>query len=162
LILLDEPFSGLDPVNTELMREAVLELKREGATVIFSTHDMAVAEKICDFVFMIFQGHKVLDGTLESIQGAYGEDTLLVRVDGNGAALDALPGVVKRADFGRFQELRLEQGADPQQVLGALMAHGKVLHFELTRPSLHEIFVRIAGPEANGIEDRGLRIADSR
>jgi ABC-2 type transport system ATP-binding protein len=148
LVLLDEPFSGLDPVNAELLREAVLDLKRGGATIIFSTHDMAVAEKICDFLFMIYQGNKVLDGTLESIQGSYGEDTLRVRLEGNGAALDGVQGVARCADFGRFQELRLEQGTNPQQVLAALMGQGRVLHFELTRPSLHEIFVRIAGPGA--------------
>jgi ABC-2 type transport system ATP-binding protein len=146
LVLLDEPFSGLDPVNAELLREAVLDLKRNGTTVIFSTHDMAVAEKLCDFIFMIYHGHKVLDGTLESIQSTYGEDTLRVRMENNGAALDGLPGVADRNDFGRYQELRMDRGADPQQVLTALMARGRVLHFELTRPSLHEIFVRIASP----------------
>jgi ABC-2 type transport system ATP-binding protein len=162
LVLLDEPFSGLDPVNAEVLREAVLDLKREGTTVIFSTHDMAVAEKMCDFIFMIYKGGKVLDGTLESIQDAYGNDTLRVRLEGtdagNGqassgvAALDGLPGVVKVSDFGRWQELRLDRGADPQQVLAALMTRGQVRHFELARPSLQDIFVRIARPEpeANG------------
>src|SRR5215475_8937097 len=68
LVLLDEPFSGLDPVNADVVRDMVLGLKRDGATVIFSTHDMAVAEKMCDFIFMIYKGNKVLDGTLDSIQ----------------------------------------------------------------------------------------------
>src|SRR5262245_23294256 len=68
LILLDEPFSGLDPVNSEVLREAVIDLRKHGATIIFSTHDMAVAEKMCDFIFMIYKGKKVLDGTLETIQ----------------------------------------------------------------------------------------------
>src|SRR5437879_282937 len=74
LVILDEPFSGLDPVNLEVLRKAILDLNHEGATVIFSTHDMGVAEKMCDFVFMIYKGKKVLDGTLESIQDAYGRD----------------------------------------------------------------------------------------
>ncbi len=146
LVLLDEPFSGLDPVNAEVLREAVLGLKRDGATVIFSTHDMAVAEKMCDFIFMIYKGKKVLDGTLEAIQDAYGSDTLRVRLDG-GAALSGLRGVARVADFGRWQELRLERGADAQQVLGELMCRGPVRHFELARPSLHDVFVRIAAPE---------------
>src|SRR5947209_3310027 len=81
LVLLDEPFSGLDPVNAVVLREAVLGLKRDGTTVIFSTHDMAVAEKMCDFIFMIYKGKKVLDGTLESIQAKYGSDTIRVRMD---------------------------------------------------------------------------------
>jgi ABC-2 type transport system ATP-binding protein len=147
LVLLDEPFSGLDPVNAEVLREAVLELKKEGTTVIFSTHDMAVAEKMCDFIFMIYKGRKVLDGTLEAIQDTYGSDTLRVRLDGNGASLDGLAGVARITDFGRLKELRLEPGADSQQLLAALMARGQVRHFELTRPSLRDIFVRIAAPD---------------
>jgi ABC-2 type transport system ATP-binding protein len=147
LVLLDEPFSGLDPVNAEVLREAVLDLKREGATVIFSTHDMDVAEKMCDFIFMIYKGEKVLDGTLESIQDRYGSDTLRVRLDGSNSYLGDLPGVVKVSDFGRWQELRLVAGSDTQQVLAALMSRGTVRHFELARPSLHDIFVRIASPD---------------
>jgi ABC-2 type transport system ATP-binding protein len=147
LVLLDEPFSGLDPVNAEVLRETVLDLKREGATVIFSTHDMDVAEKMCDFIFMIYKGEKVLDGTLESIQDRYGSDTVRVRLDSSNGDLGGLPGVLKVSDFGRWQELRLAPGSDSQHVLAALMARGKVRHFELARPSLHDIFVRIASPE---------------
>jgi ABC-2 type transport system ATP-binding protein len=146
LVLLDEPFSGLDPVNAEVLREAILGLKRDGATVIFSTHDMAVAEKMCDFIFMIYKGRKVLDGTLESIQNTYGSDTVRVRLEGDGAALDDLPGVAKVTDFGRLQELRLEPRTDPQQLLAALMGRGRVKHFEQAHPTLHDIFVRIASP----------------
>lgn len=148
LIILDEPFTGLDPVNTDVIREVVLELKRDGATIIFSTHDMLMAEKMCDYIFMIFKGRKVLDATLDEIQSAYGTDTLRVRVDANGKPLDTLPGVQKVTDFGKYQELRIENGVDTQTVLADLMARGRVDHFELARPSLHDIFVRIAGPEA--------------
>jgi ABC-2 type transport system ATP-binding protein len=148
LVLLDEPFSGLDPVNLDVLRDAVLRLRRDGTTVIFSTHDMAVAERLCDFIFMIYKGRKVLDGSLEAIQGAHGSDTLRVHLEGNGAGLDGLPGVAKVTDFGRWQELRLERDADPQVVLARLMQRGRVRHFELTRPTLHDLFVRIAGPEA--------------
>src|SRR6266571_4685302 len=115
LVLLDEPFSGLDPVNAEALRAAVLDLRRDGTTVIFSTHDMAVAERMCDFIFMIYQGRKVLDGTLDSIQDAYGSDTLRVRLDGSNGNLGDLPGVLSITDFGRWQELRLERGTDTQQ-----------------------------------------------
>lgn len=148
LLILDEPFSGLDPVNQELIKDVLLEMKRAGTTVIFSTHDMDVAEKMCDFVFMIFQGRKVLDGTLESIQARYGTDTVRVRLGGDGVRFDQLPGVEKVNDFGRFQELRLVPGADPQQILRRLMEQARVEHFELARPSLHDIFVRIARPGA--------------
>jgi ABC-2 type transport system ATP-binding protein len=153
LVLLDEPFSGLDPVNRDVLREAVLGLKRDGATVIFSTHDMAVAETLCDFLFMIYKGRKVLDGTLEAIQDRYGSDTVRVRLEGNGFDLGAVPGVAHVTEFGRLHELRLAAGADPQGVLAALMTRTAVRHFELSRPSLHDIFVRIARPDTEPSTD---------
>jgi ABC-2 type transport system ATP-binding protein len=148
LVLLDEPFTGLDPVNMEVLREAVLDLRRQGTTIIFSTHDMGVAERMCDRIFMIYKGRKVLDGTLESIQATYGADTVRVRLDRDGDSLAQLPGISGTRDFGKYQELRLEDRADTQRVLAALMARGRVEQFEVTRPSLHDIFVRIAAPDA--------------
>ncbi len=148
LIILDEPFTGLDPVNADLLRDVILELRREGATVILSTHDMSVAERMCDFVFMIYRGRKVLDGSLDEIRSAYGTDTLRVRIALNGKTLDGLAGVANVSDFGRYQELRVENGADTQAVLAELMRRGRVDHFELAQPSLHDVFVRIAGPES--------------
>ncbi len=153
LLILDEPFTGLDPVNTDVLREAVLDLRDKGATVVFSTHDMGVAETMCDFIFMIYKGKKVLDGTLESIQDEYGTDTLRVRLEGNGHNLSALPGVEKITDFGRLQELRMTGGADTQDVLRELMRQGRVTHFEVTRPSLHDIFIRIARPAPEEADD---------
>jgi ABC-2 type transport system ATP-binding protein len=146
LVILDEPFSGLDPVNADVLREAVLDLRRKGTTVIFSTHDMAVAEKMCDFIFMIYKGNKVLDGTLDSIQDRYGQDTVRVRVEGGDFDARTIPGVEKVNDFGRLQELRMAPNTNPQTLLSELMTRGRVVHFELTRPSLHDIFVRIARP----------------
>jgi ABC-2 type transport system ATP-binding protein len=149
LVILDEPFSGLDPVNLEILREVILELRREGATVIFSTHDMSKAEELCDFIFMIFKGRKVLDGTLDSIQAQYGADTLRVRVEGGRALLESLDGVEQVRDFGQYQELRFD--GDPQDLLRTLVAQTRVQRFELTRPTLHDIFQRIARPEANHV-----------
>ena len=145
LVILDEPFSGLDPVNMDVLRDAVLDLRREGATVIFSTHDMAVAEKMCDFIFMIYRGKKVLDGTLNTIQASYGSDTVRVRMETLSGSLAELPGVSRLVDFGQLQELRLKPGTDPQDLLAKLMQRGQVRHFEVAHPSLHDIFVRIAG-----------------
>jgi ABC-2 type transport system ATP-binding protein len=148
LIILDEPFTGLDPVNADAIKDVVLELRAQGATIIFSTHDMGVAEKMCDFIFMIFKGKKVLDGTLASIQDEYGSDTLRIRTETGASALQDLPGVEKISDFGRMQDLRVAPDADHQAILSAIMARTRIYEFELTKPTLHDIFVRIAGPEA--------------
>ena len=145
LLILDEPFSGLDPVNAQVLREAVLEMRRRGATVVFSTHDMATAEQMCDRIFMIFRGRKVLDGTLQSIQDQYGADTVRVRTATGSAALAGIPGVESVNDFGQLQEVRL--AGDPQAFLSCLAARTAVYQFEITRPSLQDIFVRIARPQ---------------
>lgn len=153
LLILDEPFSGLDPVSADLLRDSILDLRRAGATVILSTHDMHVAENMCDRIFMIFRGKKVLDGTLESIQNQYGNDTIRVSVNGNAAVLQNLPGVEKVRDLGQVQELRMMQGCDSQEVLRALVGRTRVASFSIAKPSLHEIFVRIAGPAAEEVAD---------
>lgn len=144
LLILDEPFSGLDPVNAQVLKDAVLEMRQLGATVVFSTHDMATAERMCDRIFMIFRGRKVLDGTLESIQDQYGADTVRVRTASGAAAIDGIPEVESVNDFGQLQEVRLQ--GDPQAFLARLSARTAVHHFEVTRPSLQDIFVRIAKP----------------
>ena len=151
LLILDEPFTGLDPVSADGLREAILGLRRRGTTVILSTHDMTVAETMCDHICMIFRGRKVLDGTLESIQSEYGTDTIRVTLAGGAAALEDLPGVAKTRDLGQVQELRLTAGADPQLVLRALVERTGVTSFAVARPSLHDIFVRIAGPAAEEV-----------
>jgi ABC-2 type transport system ATP-binding protein len=145
LLILDEPFSGLDPVNAEALKDAVLEIRGRGTTVVFSTHDMGTAEKMCDRIFMIFRGKKVLDGTLEEIQAQYGFDTVRVRTAMGASALAGLTGVEAVNDYGQLQEVRVT--GDPQRFLQALATRTAVHHFEITRPSLHDIFVRIARPE---------------
>ena len=150
LLILDEPFSGLDPVNMEMLKDIVLELKRGGTTVLFSTHDMDVAERMCDTIFMICRGKKVLDGTLNSIQAKYGEDTIRVRTEGQNGVMENLPGVLHVNDYGHLQELRIAPGSDSQAVLMELARRTRIEHFEVARPSLHDIFVRIAGPQDVG------------
>jgi ABC-2 type transport system ATP-binding protein len=148
LLILDEPFGGLDPVSAEAIRAAILDLRRRGVTVILSTHDMHLAESLCDYILMIFRGRKVLDGTLASIQDQYGEDTIRVTAEGGAAAMRDLPGVEQVRDLGQIQELRLERGADPQAALRVLIERARVTSFSLAKPSLHDIFLRIAGPAA--------------
>ena len=121
--------------------------------MILSTHDMNIAETMCDFIFMIFKGKKVLDGTLASIQEAYGHDTLRIRTEDGSSVLQNIPGVDRIHDFGQMQELHITQDCDPQEVLAAIMSMTRIQNFEMAKPSLHDIFVRIAGPEAKEVED---------
>ena len=144
LLILDEPFSGLDPVNADVLRDAVLDLRRQGTTIVFSTHDMSAAERLCDRIFMIFKGRKVLDGSLDDIQSAHGRDTIRVRTPEGAAGLRAMPQVADVVDHGNVQDVRLH--GDPQAFLVALTERGPVYHFEIAKPSLHDIFVRIARP----------------
>jgi ABC-2 type transport system ATP-binding protein len=150
LLILDEPFSGLDPVNADALRDAVLGLRREGVTVVFSTHDMAAAEKLCDRIFMIFKGNKVLDGSLDEIQSRYGQDTVRVRTGTGAAALAGMAEVDSYIDIGNFQDVKLK--GDAQAFLRALSQKTPVFHFELKKPSLHDIFVRIARPTAEDMK----------
>ena len=144
LLILDEPFSGLDPVNAQVLKDAVLEVRRRGTTVVFSTHDMSTAERMCDRIFMIFNGRKVLDGSLQTIQDEYGADTVRLRTAAGAAVLDGMREVETVNDFGQLQEVRI--AGDPQQFLARLAARTSIYHFEVTRPSLQDIFVRIATP----------------
>ena len=150
LLILDEPFSGLDPVNLEVLRAAILHLRQEGTTIIFSTHDMSVAEKMCDFIFMIYKGRKVLDGTLQSIQSTHGSETVRLRLRET-QCLSEIPGVTLLRDFGQIQEVSF--AGDAQGLLESLTRRTRVELFEITRSSLHDVFVRIAGPDQEGKRD---------
>ncbi len=146
LIILDEPFSGLDPVNLESIRSAILELKAAGCTVIFSTHDMAMAERMCDAIFMIYRGRKVLDGTLDEIRSAHGRDMARVRTDGGAAALSGLVPDERVRERGAYQEIDCS-AIDTNALLQSLLERTRVRHFEIARPSLHDIFLQIAKPQ---------------
>ena len=155
LLILDEPFTGLDPVNAEVLKDAVLDLKKAGTTVVFSTHDMAVAERLCDRIFMIFKGRKVLDGTLDEIQSAYGYDTIRLRTDAGMDALHGLDGHRRDQRSGQPPGSELA-GRSPGPARGADVPDPD-LAFEVARPSLHDIFVRIAAPETYARRSRPMR-----
>jgi ABC-2 type transport system ATP-binding protein len=152
LLILDEPFSGLDPVNADTLRDAVLALRRDGTTIVLSTHDMATAERLCDRIFMIFRGHKVLDGSLDEIQAQHGHDIVRVRTAGGAGILSGLPGVTNVTDAGNYQDITLT--GDPQIFLQTLCRATTVQHFELKKPSLHDIFVDIARPTADELRPK--------
>lgn len=148
LVILDEPFSGLDPVNVEVVREVILQLKREGRTVIFSTHVMEQAEQICDYIVLINRGVKVLDGPLAEVKQS-GEHGVLIDYDGDGAVLRTLPGVQRMNDAGKRAELFLDDGVDPQTVLERLVGKLRIRRFDVREPSLHEVFIRAVGGKSD-------------
>jgi ABC-2 type transport system ATP-binding protein len=144
LVILDEPFSGLDPVNMELMRDTIRDMAAGGRTVIFSTHVMAQAEELCDYIFLIDHGKKVLDGPLREIRSS-GDHGIKIDYDGDGSFLRHLPGVIRCNDAGKSAELFLNDGTDPQDILRAIVDKLTIRKFDLSEPSLHEIFVRAVG-----------------
>ena len=153
LIILDEPFSGLDPVNAEVVRETVLDLKRRGKTVVFSTHIMEHAEKLCDQLCIIAKGRKLVDGSLAEVKQQRGGRHVIVAFDGAQGSAERVFSdrrlVAKTEDFGQYAEIELAAGADPQVILRALLDGGaRLARFEIAAPTLHKIFVDLVGPEA--------------
>jgi ABC-2 type transport system ATP-binding protein len=153
LLVMDEAFSGLDPVNSQVLKDTVLELRAQGKTILFSTHIMEQAEKICDHVCIIARGKKLVDGTMSDIKRTHGGRNLLINFDGargNADAIFADRRLVAKADAsGQFAELELAAQADAQEVLRALVTSGaRLSRFELAEPSLNKIFIDLVGPEA--------------
>ena len=142
LLILDEPFSGLDPINLELLKEIVLDLKRAGKTIIFSTHQMEVAEKLCDDICLLNRSQKVFEGSLREIKSSFGRNAVAVRCEGGDGVLDdpaLVSKVVRHAD--ELQAL-LAAGADAQILLKRLIDSGAVIgKFEMVEPSLNDIFI---------------------
>ena len=157
LVILDEPFSGLDPINAQALKDSIVELRARGKTVIFSTHLMDNAERLCDSVCIIAHGDKVLDGAVAEVKAAHGGKVIALQVGGEArASIAHILGdrtLVARADEqNRFYEINLQPGGDPQELLRRVMATGApVLRFELVQPSLHQIFLEKVG--ATGVEE---------
>ena len=146
LLILDEPFSGLDPVNVELLKEIVLELKATGKTIIFSTHQMETAEKLCDDICMINRSRKVLDGSLREVKRSFGRNSVALRIEGGDGVLDDTSLVAKVERHSDDLEALLARGADAQVLLKRLLEAGaRVLKFELVEPSLNDIFIAKVG-----------------
>jgi ABC-2 type transport system ATP-binding protein len=139
LLILDEPFSGLDPINTKMAKDILLDLKREGKTIILSTHQMDQVERTCDRILMINRGKRVLYGSLDEIKGNY-KESLVVEYEGD---MGRVEGVKKINDYGKYAELSLGEDTDPQEVLKRLVEIVAVRRFEMKAPSLNEIFIEV-------------------
>jgi len=142
LLILDEPFSGLDPINVELLKEIVLDLKRAGKTIIFSTHQMEIAEKICDDICLLNRSQKLFEGSLRDIKSSFGRNSVAVRCEGGDGVLDDPALVSKLVRHADEAQALLAQGADAQVLLKRLIASGAVIgRFEMVEPSLNDIFI---------------------
>ena len=145
LLILDEPFSGLDPINMDLLKNIILEMREEGRTIIFSTHVMHEAEKLCEFILLVNKGRVVLDDRLDRIRSRQKSDIVSVELEGETDFIRELPIVTRVIPEGNRLDVKLAQDADPQELLRSLMDRVRVQAFEVKVPSLHEIFVDLVG-----------------
>jgi ABC-2 type transport system ATP-binding protein len=146
LLVLDEPFTGLDPVNAVLVKDIMLELRAQGATIILSTHRMEQVEMMCDSICLIHKGHNVLHGDLRAIKKSYGKNTLRIECSGDGSFLNQSGLVEKVNHYGEVLEAKLRPGADPQEILKAAVEQNvRVIRFELVEPPLTDIFIEKVG-----------------
>ena len=150
IFIFDEPFSGLDPINSELLKTVILEFREQGKTILFSTHRMEQVEQMCDDLCLFNHGRAVLTGRLREIKQSFGRNTVLLEFDGDGSFLDELDAVRINNRSANFAEIRLLDGADPQAILLVAAARANILKFELVEPSLTEIFIStVTGSEAD-------------
>jgi ABC-2 type transport system ATP-binding protein len=145
LLILDEPFSGLDPVNSDMLKEAVLDLQNEGTTIVFSSHQMRNVEELCDELIMLKNGAAVLQGNLSEIKKSYNMKSIKIKADFDVDFLRDLPGVTGISITKVETELKVENEKTAESVFRSLAARGFVRKFEVTEPSLHDIFIDQAG-----------------
>jgi ABC-2 type transport system ATP-binding protein len=153
LLVMDEPFSGLDPVNAQVMKDTVLDIRARGKTILFSTHIMEQAEKLCDHVCIIARGRKLVDGGMAEVKRTHGGHHVMIGFDGAmGDAVRIFADqrlVAKHDASAQYAELELAPGADAQEILRALVTSGaRLSRFEIAEPSLNKIFIDLVGPEA--------------
>jgi ABC-2 type transport system ATP-binding protein len=146
LLIVDEPFSGLDPINVKFLKDILLELKVRGKTIILSTHLMDQAEKLCDQICLINKGKVVLEGSLESIKNEYSHNAIILEYSGNANFINKIPSVQKTDDYGNYMEIRLHEQANSDELFRALAVSDlKVKKFETAETSLNDIFIEIVG-----------------
>jgi ABC-2 type transport system ATP-binding protein len=144
LIIMDEPSSGLDPVNVALLEQILLELKSKGRTILFSTHRMEQVEKLCDAICLIDRGNAVLEGSMRAVKSRYRRDRVVVEYAGDASFLTD-PSITELRESTGRAEFKLRNGADPQALLRSASAKAEIFKFELVEPSLEEIFIRTVG-----------------
>ncbi len=147
LLLFDEPFSGLDPLSQDLLREALLELKEAGTTILFSTHIMDHAEKICEKIFLVNRGVEVASGPLAEVKARHGRPAARIEYDGDASFVEALPYVVSTREFPRWLEVELKDDESSDRLYRDLAGRVRVRRFELLEPSLHSIFISLVGSD---------------
>jgi len=148
LIVMDEPFSGLDPVNAVLVEKTLLELKDEGKAIVFSTHRMDQVEKLCDSICLINNGQAVLAGKVREIKATYERNRVIVEFDGSSAFLNSEE-IAEAKNFSGHAEIRLKEHGDAQKLLQEAAAVATIYRFELVEPSLEEIFIKTVGGKAD-------------
>jgi ABC-2 type transport system ATP-binding protein len=147
LIIMDEPFSGLDPANAVMLKDVLLELKKAGKTILFSTHRMDQVERLCDSICLIDHGRAVLEGELKKIKASYGKNHVQMEYEGDPRLEDS--GLVESVNnYGNYVEVRLKPDADPQEFLLMAAERARISRFELVEPSLEEIFIDQVGRHA--------------
>jgi ABC-2 type transport system ATP-binding protein len=145
IVLFDEPFSGLDPVSSEILLDAMVSLRDQGRTVLFSTHIMEHAERICNRIFLINKGKEVASGALSDVKSRFGRNSVALEFDGDGSFISGLPFVAAVVDFPRYVEVELKAPGDSDKLFEAIAGRLKVRRFELVQPSLHKIFLSLVG-----------------
>jgi len=160
-VIMDEPFYGLDPVNSALLKDVLLEQKKQGKTILFSTHRMDQVEKLCDSICLINQGKPVLQGALKSVKASYGKRNVQIEYEGDGAFLEHNPLVSKFNNYGNYVEVQLAPNADSQELLRAVAARSRVNKFELMEPSLEEIFIDVVGTDNTQARNKNVQVMGS-
>jgi len=147
IYIFDEPFSGLDPINSELLKEIILELREQGKAILFSTHRMEQVEQMCDDICLFNNGRVVLTGNLREIKKKFGKNTVLLEFQGDSSFLDTLNDVRINNRSTNFAEIRILNGLDSQDILKTAMNHAEIHRFQLVEPSLNEIFISTVGED---------------
>ncbi|NCS90179.1 MAG: DUF4162 domain-containing protein, partial [Ignavibacteria bacterium] len=151
-VILDEPFSGLDPINTNLLKEIILDLKRQGRVIIFSTHLMDFAERLCDHITMIDQGKVLLSGSLKELKSKYGQKHVSLNFSGDISFLKNHPIIENIEDFGSTLGIKVKDPSQTQQLLKLLVDHNVLVNkFDANEISLHEIFIHVTGKESENV-----------